>query len=86
MSEEQKPSHDPNCYLCPRNKRITGEPNPDYHKPYVFKNDFSALLEDTPAPEQSADPLFQMSQARGESRVICFSPDHSKTLPLLDRT
>lgn len=83
VSEEQKPSHDPNCYLCPRNKRITGEPNPDYHKPYVFKNDFSALLEDTPAPEQSVDPLFQMSQARGESRVICFSPDHSKTLPLL---
>ncbi len=37
VSEEQKPSHDPNCYLCPRNKRITGEPNPDYHKPYVFK-------------------------------------------------
>ena len=35
VSEEQKPSHDPNCYLCPRNKRITGEPNPDYHKPYV---------------------------------------------------
>ncbi len=83
VSEEQKPSHDPNCYLCPRNKRITGEPNPDYHKPYVFKNDFSALLENTPAPEQSTDPLFQMSQARGESRVICFSPDHSKTLPLL---
>ncbi|MFQ7358916.1 MAG: galactose-1-phosphate uridylyltransferase, partial [Haemophilus parainfluenzae] len=83
VGEEQKPSHDPNCYLCPRNKRITGELNPDYHKPYVFKNDFSALLEDTPAPEQSADPLFQMSQARGESRVICFSPDHSKTLPLL---
>ena len=24
VSEEQKPSHDPNCYLCPRNKRITG--------------------------------------------------------------
>ena len=83
VGEEQKPSHDPNCYLCPRNKRITGESNPDYHKPYVFKNDFSALLENTPAPEQSADPLFKMSQARGESRVICFSPDHSKTLPLL---
>ena len=83
VGEEQKPSHDPNCYLCPRNKRITGELNPDYHKPYVFKNDFSALLENTPAPEQSDDPLFQMGQARGESRVICFSPDHSKTLPLL---
>lgn len=83
VQEEQKPSHDPHCYLCPRNKRITGEPNPDYSKPYVFKNDFSALLVDSPAPEVSQDPLFQSSVARGESRVICFSPDHSKTLPLL---
>ncbi|WP_439257272.1 galactose-1-phosphate uridylyltransferase [Lonepinella sp. BR2271] len=83
VNEEQKPSHDPNCYLCPRNKRITGELNPDYQQPYVFKNDFSALLEDTPAPETSSDPLFQSVQAQGESRVICFSPDHSKTLPLL---
>lgn len=83
VNEEQKPVHDPNCYLCPRNKRITGEPNPDYQKPYVFRNDFSALLQDTPDPEQTADPIFQTAPARGESRVICFSPDHSKTLPLL---
>ncbi len=41
------------------------------------------MLEDTPTPPVSSDPLFQSSQARGESRVICFSPDHSKTLPLL---
>ena len=83
LNEEQKPSHDPHCYLCPRNARITGENNPDYQQPFVFKNDFSALLADTPAPPASSDPLFQSSQARGESRVICFSPDHSKTLPLL---
>lgn len=83
VNEEQKPTHDPNCYLCPRNKRITGEPNPDYRKPYVFRNDFSALLQDTPAPEENVDPLFRTAPARGESRVICFSPDHSKTLPLL---
>ena len=82
-AEEDKPSHDPNCYLCPGNKRVTGEKNPAYDKPFVFKNDFSALLEDTPAPQTQADPLFQSSLARGESRVICFSPDHSKTLPLL---
>lgn len=83
VTEEEKPSYDPHCYLCPRNQRINGEQNPDYHKPYVFKNDFSALLESTPAPEKSAAPLFQSAQACGESRVICFSPDHSKTLPLL---
>ena len=41
------------------------------------------MLEDTPAPQNNDNPLFQSSQARGESRVICFSPDHSKTLPLL---
>ncbi|MDG2943805.1 galactose-1-phosphate uridylyltransferase [Exercitatus varius] len=83
VNEEQKPTHDPNCYLCPRNKRITGEPNPDYLKPYVFRNDFSALLQDTPAPEENVDLLFRTAPACGESRVICFSPDHSKTLPLL---
>ncbi|AKD37922.1 galactose-1-phosphate uridylyltransferase [Pasteurella multocida subsp. multocida OH4807] len=83
VAEDEKPTHDPSCYLCPSNKRITGEQNPDYKKPFVFKNDFSALLEDTPNPENTTDPLFQISKAQGESRVICFSPDHSKTLPLL---
>lgn len=81
--EAQKPSYDLQCYLCPKNKRITGEQNPNYHKPFVFKNDFSALLNNTPSPEHSNDPLFQTAPAQGESRVICFSPDHSKTLPLL---
>ncbi len=83
VSEEQKPSYDPHCYLCPGNARITGEKNPNYQQPYVFQNDFSALLTDTPAPAKSDDPLFKSAQARGESRVICFSPDHSKTLPQL---
>lgn len=80
---DNKPSYDPTCYLCPGNKRITGEQNPVYSKPFVFKNDFSALLPDTPAPEAGTDPLFQISHTQGESRVICFSPDHSKTLPQL---
>ncbi len=84
VMEDQKPRYDPKCYLCPSNQRITGEKNPAYTKPFVFKNDFSALLEDTPAPENQQEPLFQSSQAQGESRVICFSPDHSKTLPLLE--
>lgn len=83
ISADKIPTYDPKCYLCPTNTRITGEKNPDYQKPFVFKNDFSALLPDTPAPTTSQDPLFKNDQAQGESRVICFSPDHSKTLPLL---
>jgi len=35
-------------------------------------------------PEFSTDdPLFKMRTEQGESRVMCFSPDHSKTLPEL---
>ncbi|MBF0784564.1 galactose-1-phosphate uridylyltransferase [Muribacter muris] len=84
--QDEKPSYDPSCYLCPGNKRITGEQNPAYQKPFVFHNDFSALLPDTPAPSSHDDPLFKCAHAQGESRVICFSPDHSKTLPLLSNT
>ncbi|KAE9540249.1 galactose-1-phosphate uridylyltransferase [Ursidibacter maritimus] len=83
LVQDEKPSYDPTCYLCPGNKRITGEVNPNYTEPFVFKNDFSALLPDTPAPDSNRDPLFKISHTQGESRVICFSPDHSKTLPLL---
>lgn len=40
-------------------------------------------MPDTPTAHTD-DPLFQMEQARGEARVICFSPDHAKTLPELN--
>ena len=78
----QRPHHDPECYLCPGNARVTGERNPDYSGTYVFQNDFAALLPETPAPP-AGDPLFQAEQAEGESRVVCFSPDHALTLPEL---
>ena len=72
-------SYDENCYLCPGNARVNGEVNPNYQDTYVFKNDFAALTSDTPEFSQH-DPLFKLSAEQGESRVICFSPDHSKTL------
>jgi UDPglucose--hexose-1-phosphate uridylyltransferase len=84
-SAQQLPSHDPECYLCPGNTRINGEVNPNYTEPFVFNNDFAALLPDTPFADESTDDLFRLESARGISRVICFSPDHSKTLPELSR-
>ncbi|MGH6697268.1 UDP-glucose--hexose-1-phosphate uridylyltransferase [Sphingopyxis sp.] len=77
-------SHDPSCYLCPGNTRANGSVNPEYSGPFVFDNDFAALLPDTPAPPETADPLFQAGAASGTSRVICFSPDHARGLPALD--
>ena len=77
-------SHDPTCYLCPGNTRVTGDRNPDYVGTYVFENDYPSLMRDVPDAPAATDPLFRTEPARGRSRVICFSPDHGRTLPELD--
>jgi UDPglucose--hexose-1-phosphate uridylyltransferase len=79
-------AHHKDCYLCPTNTRVNGEINPAYETTYVFKNDFSALSPEVPTAHEEPDPLFQIHAEQGTSRVICFSPDHSKTLPLLTKT
>ncbi|ACR14339.1 UTP--hexose-1-phosphate uridylyltransferase [Teredinibacter turnerae T7901] len=81
----ERPSYDPDCYLCPGNKRITGDENPNYLNTFVFSNDFAALQANTPNM-YSDDELFRLEAEQGEARVICFSPDHSKTLPELELT
>ncbi|CAI0731923.1 galactose-1-phosphate uridylyltransferase [Serratia entomophila] len=83
LPNDSLPAHDPHCFLCPGNIRVTGDKNPDYRDTYVFVNDFAALMSDTPQAPESHDPLMRCQSARGTSRVICFSPDHSKTLPEL---
>ena len=40
------PSFEPGCYLCPG--MHSGQTNPEYTEPYVFDNDFPALLTDIP--------------------------------------
>lgn len=79
--EDIRPSHDPECYLCPRNERIGGENNPDYKDVYSFQNDFSALLQDTPKGKFEDGDLFKAESESGVCKVICFSPDHSLTVP-----
>src|SRR5690606_10445561 len=44
VQQDDRPRHDPACYLCPGNARAGGERNPDYTGTFVFTNDFSALL------------------------------------------
>lgn len=79
-------SHDPSCYLCAGNLRVTGDRNPDYRGTFVFPNDFPALMQNVPEAPPSPDALFETMSARGTSRVICFSEDHGKTLPELPLT
>lgn len=81
--ELKKETYDPGCYLCPGNERAGGETNPDYKKPYTFVNDFSALLSDTEDIVVD-EGLLKAESERGICKVVCFSPDHSLTLPLMD--
>lgn len=81
---EKKPEYDEKCYLCPGNSRASGEDNPEYSDTYVFKNDFSALLEETPTESFESDELFKAEAERGICRVICFSPRHDLTIPEME--
>jgi UDPglucose--hexose-1-phosphate uridylyltransferase len=73
---ENIPAYDPECYLCPGNKRSGGVVNPKYTATFVFDNDFSALL---PYNEDTAEP------EEGICRVVCFSPRHDLSLPELSQ-
>lgn len=80
----EKPHYDPSCQLCPGNVRANGQVNPDYKETFVFTNDFSALLPDSPSGSYDLDGLLVARSERGICRVIDFSPDHSLTLAEMD--
>jgi UDPglucose--hexose-1-phosphate uridylyltransferase len=67
------------CPLCPGVVRANGVTNPAYTGPFVFDNDFPALL---PVSARSAkdDLLLKAEPETGVCRVLCYDPDHSMTL------
>jgi len=83
-ARETRPQYDPKCYLCAGNERAGGSQNPPYTGTYVFDNDYAALL---PSPHDAADAvdqgLFRSEAVAGTCRVICFSPRHDWTLPVM---
>jgi len=78
---EQLPAYDAGCYLCPGNERAGGQLNPPYAETFVFTNDFSALMQNTPNGHVSDGDLFLAESERGICKVICFSPRHDLTIP-----
>ena len=79
ISNEKRPTHDLNCYLCAGNTRVNGQENPKYEDVFVFINDFAALQ--TTSPKFAVNEgLFKAESEQGICKVICFSPDHSKSL------
>ena len=80
LPAETRPRHDETCYLCPGNTRAGGVHNPVYDSTFVFDNDFSAILPDTPLSSEHRG-LLRLDSVPGTCRVICFSPRHDLTLP-----
>jgi UDPglucose--hexose-1-phosphate uridylyltransferase len=74
------PTYDPECYLCPGNRRAHDAVNPDYEHTFVFDNDFPALQADAGADASDRDGLIVAEAEPGICRVICFSPRHDLTL------
>lgn len=80
VATAERPAYDPDCYLCPGNTRAGGHQNPDYPDTFVFTNDFAALKPEGESAIFEKDLLYA-KQERGICRVLCFSPDHSLTIP-----
>ncbi len=76
---EDRPAHDPSCYLCPRNTRASGQANPDYERTFVFTNDYAALRPDT-TTERTEDGLLLAEGEPGTCRVVCYDPRHDLTM------
>ncbi|MEM7548591.1 MAG: UDP-glucose--hexose-1-phosphate uridylyltransferase [Bacteroidota bacterium] len=77
-------SYDTDCYLCPENTRAGGEKNENYTGIYTFTNDFAALTPGNGGEDPEGDELFRTEALNGICRVVCFSPNHSLTLPLME--
>lgn len=90
MQLSSLPTYDPACYLCPNNARANGELNPPFEAPFVFGNDFAAVLPfdekkghqvpSSPHPLLAAEPIY------GHCDVLIFHPRHDLTLARLDVT
>jgi len=77
------PEYAPDCYLCPRNRRVSGVVNADYPGVFVFDNDHPCVGSDAPADLPAPPGIYQNRPARGLARVICYTPRHDSSLAKL---
>ena len=72
--------HDPDCYLCPGNKRVSEIQNPEYEGVHVFTNDRPSISFDAPQNLETPTGLYRNRPATGLTRVMCYSPHHNLTM------
>ena len=74
------PEYIEDCYLCPRNERVSGSFNEDYSGVYVFDNDLPCVGANAPVDLDKPSGIYRNRPADGIARVVCYSPKHNLTL------
>lgn len=82
--ETTLPEHDPECYLCPGNRRVSGAVNPPYTNTFVFDNDHPCVSTSAPSELPALPAVYKHRPANGIARVVCYSPKHNLTLAELE--
>ena len=82
--EGSLPEYLADCYLCPRNLRVSGKRNDDYAGTFVFDNDHPCVGFDAPQTLERPAGIYRNQPARGIARVVCYSPNHSLGLAELE--
>lgn len=68
------------CPFCPGSGKV-----PENYDVYEYDNDFPALSQNPPEPDDVANDFFKVRPAYGKCEVILYSPGHTVTLPELPR-
>ncbi len=68
------------CPFCPGSGKV-----PDHFDVYEYDNDFPALSQTPPVPDDVKTDFYQMKEAYGKCEVILYSPNHTITLPELSK-
>jgi len=66
------------CPFCPGSGKV-----PDEYDVLKYDNDFPALSQNPPEPDNVPTKLYKMTEAYGKCEVILYSPNHTTTLPEL---
>ena len=66
------------CPFCPGSGKV-----PDHFDVYEYDNDFPALSQNPPEPDDVATGFYKTAPAYGKCEVILYSPEHTVTLPEL---
>jgi len=74
------PEYVSDCYLCPKNARVSGARNADYDGVFVFDNDHPCVSPHAPATLAPPPGIYQSRPASGIARVVCYTPRHDLSL------